>query len=78
MKSKYLNTLDTGTYTLTFRFADGGAASAALQIKQKASVPDITNPKTGDSISTAFSVVLGSATLLTAAWCMRKKRFVHS
>lgn len=48
MKSKYLNTLDTGTYTLTFRFADGGAASAALQIKQKASVPDITNPKTGD------------------------------
>lgn len=68
LKSTYLNTLDTGTYTLTFHYADGGQISKPLQITKQAGTPDHTNPKTGDFIGYAFVMLATSATLLVTMW----------
>lgn len=72
LKSSYLNTLNKGTYTLTFHFADGGSAAATLLIAEKPYVADKTNPKTGDPIAAAVLTLFGSVTLLSVAWIQKR------
>lgn len=74
LESRYLNTLDAGTYTLTFHYADGGSAQAPVQITKKAGTADPSNPKTGDPAVLAFAVMAASAAVLTAVCSVGKKR----
>ena len=73
MSNTYLNYLDAGTYTLTFHYADEGAATAYLQVTQQSSEADTSNPKTGDPFVPVFWSMILSAMLLTGVWMHKQK-----
>lgn len=74
MESSYLNSLSTGSYTVTFHYADGATVAKDMKILKNTYRADHTNPKTGDPSAAAFVMMLGSVSLLAAAWPFGKKR----